>query len=335
MLRRWLHATALIAWLLRPGVAHPESPSAKSLAAPPIPWQDTGPFAGLFLQLPFDAAEPVGPGRLEVSVRTLYSNSIVRGRTAELSVDVAVETAVPMVFMRYGLPRGFELEVAVPGVIAYAGFLPRPIKTMEGLFGAVNPLRDGPPPRAARFRILRGDGSGVDWSGADGSPGDPWAGLKRRVRPQQGWAPALSWRVALKVPTSGLPFGSGVLEAGSGLLASWALGATSLRLVADVMIPGGEYTAAAIRTRPHLALQLGAARRLSRWLTAMLQGSVHTSPLAGTGIGPIDGTAEYLLAGIALEPSRSTSIGFALVENVIHPSRGADISAVLELGRRW
>ncbi len=335
MSRRWLRAILLIASLAHPVVGQGESPPAEWTSAPPIPWQDAGPFAQIFLQLPFDAPEPVGPGRLQVSMRTLYSNSVVGERTADLSVDVSVETAVPMAFVRYGLPRGFELELAVPGVIGYAGFLARPIKLVESLFGAGNPLRVGPPPRKARFRVLRRDGSGVDWSGMGGSAGDPWAGLKRRVRLQDGWAPALSWRAALKVPISGLPFGSGVLEVGTGLLASWALGATSLRLAADAMIPSAPYSPPEIRTRPHFALQLGAARRFTPWLTAMLQASVHTSALAGTGIGAVDGAARYLLVGIALEPSRRTSVEFALVENVLHASRGADISAVVELGRRW
>lgn len=197
----------------------------------------------------------------------------------------------------------------------------------------MNPLRAGPPPEAARFRIVRDDGSGLDWSGTAGSAGDPWAGVKHRARAQNGWVPALSWRAAIKIPTAALPFGSRLLELGSGLLAGWALGATSFRLAADVMIPGGPFTAAAVRTRTHFALQLGVARRFTPWLTGMLQASAHSSAI-DTGIDAVDGVNHYLLAGLAVEPTRSTSIGFAVVENVLHASRGADISAILELSWR-
>ncbi|HEX9400144.1 MAG TPA: hypothetical protein VF912_08560 [Anaeromyxobacter sp.] len=305
--------------------------TGRTEAARPVAWQDPGPFAQPFLQLPFDAPEPVARGVLELSIRTLYSNSIARAQAAGLSVDVSVETAAPMGSVRYGLGRGFEVQLAIPGAIEYPGFLARPIKVVEGLFGSVNPLRAGPTPAAARFRVVRDDTSGIDWSGTDGSAGDPLVGVKRRVRTQNGWAPALSWRAALKVPLTPLPFGSGLFEVGSGLLAGWTFGALSLRLATDVMIPErGPFTAAALRTRPHFTVQVGLARRLSSWLTGMLQASAHTSAIAETGIGVMDGTTTYVLAGVAVEPTRHTSVGFGVVENVLHSSRGADISGVLD-----
>src|SRR6266540_2775717 len=269
--------------------------TGRTEAARPVAWQDPGPFAQPFLQLPFDAPEPVARGVLELSIRTLYSNSIARAQAAGLSVDVSVETAAPMGSVRYGLGRGFEVQLAIPGAIEYPGFLARPIKVVEGLFGSVNPLRAGPTPAAARFRVVRDDTSGIDWSGTDGSAGDP------------------------------------LFEVGSGLLAGWTFGALSLRLATDVMIPErGPFTAAALRTRPHFTVQVGLARRLSSWLTGMLQASAHTSAIAETGIGVMDGTTTYVLAGVAVEPTRHTSVGFGVVENVLHSSRGADISGVLD-----
>ncbi len=67
----------------------------------------------------------------------------------------------------------------------------------------------------------------------------------------------------------------------------------------------------------------------------MVQASTHTSALATTGLDVVDGAATYLLAGVRMEPSPRTSVAFALVENVLNPTRGADISAVLETGWRW
>ncbi|HEX9050801.1 MAG TPA: hypothetical protein VF841_09740 [Anaeromyxobacter sp.] len=333
--RRGIRAIASAMLLLRAGATRAEEPSPEPAPARPIAWQDTGPFAQLFLQLPFDAPEPVAPGALEVSVRTLYSNSIARESTADLSADVSVETVVPTVLLRYGLPAGFELQLALHGEVDYAGFLARPIKFVEGLFDNTNPLRAGPPPKAARFRVVRADGAGIDWRGSRGSAGDPWLGVKRRVRAQDEWKPAVSWRAALEIPAASLPLGSGLWEVGTGLVAGWTAGATSLLVETDLMIPQGRsVTAARLQTRPHFAVQLGLLRRLSGWLTAMLQASAHSSALSGTGLDVVDGTASYLLVGVGVEPSRSTSLSFALVENVLNPSRGADISAVLDVGWR-
>jgi len=333
--RSWLRAIAAAISLLGPVTGRAEPLSLERPAARPVAWQDTGPFAQLFLQLPFDAPETVARGVLEVTLRMLYSNSIARERVPGLSVDVSAETAVPIAFVRYGLPHGFELQLAVPSAVEHGGFLGRPIKVVEGLFGSVNPLRAGPPPAAAHFRVLRDDGSGLDWSGNDGNAADPWVGVKRRIHAQDGWSPAMSWRAALEFPTAPVPWGSGLFEVGSGLLAGWTLDATSLRLEADVMIPErGPVTAAGLRTRPHFTVQLGVAHRLTRWLTAMLQASAHTSAIVGTGLGVVDGTTTYVLAGVGVEPTRRTTIAFAAAENVLHSSRGADISGVLEIAWR-
>ncbi len=331
---RWFRTFAAALSLLGAGAASAD-PGWVNAPAPPIAWQDTGPFAQMFLQLPFDAPTPIAPGAVEVNVRTLYANSIARQRTAELSVDVSVETAATIAFVRVGLPRGFELQLSLPGAIAYGGFLWRPIKLVERLFDSANPLRTGRPPAAARYRITRADGAGLDWSGATGGVGDPWLGVKRLVRAQDDWQPALAWRAAIAVPAAPLPLGSGRLELGTGVLAAWTFGGTSLLVEADAMIPAGRpITAAELGTRTHYALQLGVLRRFAPWLTGMLQASAHTSAIGGTGLDGVDGTTTYLLAGVGFEPSRSTSIAFALVENVLHPTRGADISAVLELGWR-
>jgi hypothetical protein len=333
--RAWLRAIAGVLSALCAATARAEEGAPELPPAPPIAWQDTGPFAQLFLQFPFEGPDTLPPGVLAVGLRTLYSNSIAREQGPELSVDVSVESAVPTAFVRYGLPLGLELQLALPGAIEYGGFLGRPIKFVEGLFGPVNPLRAGRPPATARFRMVRRDGSGIDWSGDGARAGDPWIGLKRRIRRQDEWRPALAWRAALELPTAPVPLGSGLFEAGVGLLAGWTAGATALIVEADAMIPQlRPFTSAGLTPQPHFALQLASVTRLSSWLSGTVQASAHTSAIAGTGIFSVEGTTTYLLAGLVMEPTRRTSISFAVAENVIHPSRGADISAVLELAWR-
>ncbi|BDG02213.1 DUF3187 family protein [Anaeromyxobacter oryzae] len=325
-----LHALALAALAVAPAATladgTPEAP------APPrfVSWQDPAPLARPFLQLPFDVPEPLSRGGTEIALRTLYSNTIIRAQTSALSVNVSVESAQPMVVVRQGLRDGLELELEIPGVIDYPGFLARPIKFVDAFVGHPNPLRAGPIPKA-RVNIVREGGAGIDWSGTGGGAGDVWAGLKGRITAGHGWTPALSWRAAVKVPTAALPFGSGAVDVGGGVLCGWTFEKTALHLTADVVVPGGTFTPARLETRPHAALQIGASRRFATWLSATLQGSVHGSAITGTGMDAVDGASWYVLAGVAAEVTRRTAVTFALVENVLHASHGADITGVLEL----
>jgi hypothetical protein len=329
------HPRAALAAALVAAVASAWPASARAgEAAPVIPWQDPAPFARPFLQLPFDVPEPIPPGGVEVALGTLYGNSIVRAHRRNLDVDVSVESAQPFAFLRYGLSPGVELEAAIPGVIDYPGFLARPIKWVESFFGPVNPLRLGPPPREARFRVLRPDGTGTEWSGTRGSAGDLWVGMKASIRDQRGLAPTLSWRAAVKAPTAAPPFGSGSVELGAGILSAWTMRRTSVRATVDLTVPSGSFTSAELATRPYLSAQVGVGQRLATWASLLVQGSVHNSPLANTGVYAIEGQSWYLLAGAAIEPSRQTAVKLALVENVLHASRGADITALAEFSWR-
>ncbi len=157
--RGWTVAIAGLWAAVAPASVAGQTTPGPSAPARFMPWQDPAPFARPFLQLPFDAPEPLRAGTTELGLRTLYSNTVIRARTPRLSADVSVEEAAPMLFVRRGFDPGFELEVAVPGIIDYAGFLARPIKAVESVFASVNTLRVGPPPREARFRVARPDGA--------------------------------------------------------------------------------------------------------------------------------------------------------------------------------
>ncbi len=313
--------------------ARADDPPGEPRPAPPIAWLDPAPLAAPFLQLPFDAPATLRPGAVVVGVRTVYSSTILVDGSDRLKANIDLETTQPILFIRYGVRDGAELQLSVSGMVDDAGFLTRPIKAVESLFDAVNPLRAGPPPRQARFRLTRPDGSGIDWSGTRGSVGDVWAGVKGRIREQAGLVPALAWRGAVKLPTAALPFGSGRFESGGGLLADTTFGWTALRLAIDAAFPSGAFSAARVHTQPHATFQLGLARRVASWATLHVQGSIHTSPVTATGITALDAPSYYLLAGVAIEPVRTMSIAFGLVENLFG-GHGADITGVLELAWR-
>ncbi len=313
--------------LLTPAATFPADPLR------PIAWLDPSALMKPFLQLPFEAPETIRPGGLEISLRTFYSSTILRGWGPTLMVNVNVETAQPTAVIRYGVAEGTELQLVVPGSIDYAGWLTRPIKFVEGMFATVNPLRLGAPPQQGVIRIQRyREGfTGLDWTGQDATVGDVSLGLKRLVRAQDGLKPTLAIRAAVGLPTGRFPDGTGELAVAGGATAGWTFGATGLWLEADGELPSGRFSSMGLPTRPHAAVQLGIAQRVASAVSLHVQASAHTAALAPVGIADVDGRTYYLLAGATVSPTRDLSFALALVENIFATRRGADISGVLEM----
>jgi hypothetical protein len=291
----------------------------------PLPWREPAPLARLFLQLPFETAEVLTPGALAVGFDLLYSNSLLLARSANLDLDVDVETAQPTVRLRYGLGRRLEAELGIPVVVDYGGFLDRPIEIVEGWFHAENPQRTWVPRNTRRFHLTRPDGSGIADDGPAAGLGDLWASLKVSL-PTPPEAMQLALRGAVKLPTGRLPFGSEEVDLGASLLASWSSRHTAVWFEVDVLFPTADLPAVHIHTRPYGAAQLGVSQRLGDRVALVVQGSGHLSPMRSTGFDQLDRPTAYLLVGVDVALSRSVRLHAAVAENIFSPYRGADIT---------
>lgn len=301
----------------------------------PIPWSDAAPLAAPFLQQPFESPAIAEPGQVWLGLRTIYSSSIASTARADLAVDYHLETAQPTLALRLGVLDGLELRAEVPVVTELDPMLDGAILGVESWFNTQNARRRGLS-STADFRVLRPDGRSAVLAGSTTGLGDVRLGLKGRLREQDGWLPALSWRAAVKLPTGRFPFGSGVVEGGAGLLAGLDLGQTHLWAAADLAVPtGGPVSSARLPVRVHPAFQLGIGRQLGRRLTLLLQASTHGAGLGEVHLSDVDGWNFYVLAGARVEASRALSLGVGLVENVIVSERGTDIAGVLDLSYRF
>jgi len=308
--------------------------SARPLSAEPIPWQDEAPLAAPFLQLPFEEPATVGADRVQIELRTIYSSSIAQAASDQILVDYHLESVQPTLRVRIGMGDASELHLELPGVAEVDPAFDTGIRDVESWFHTQNKLRRVPLSRQPELRLLRPDGRGVLLAGPAVGHLDPWLGVKGVVREQAGWLPAISWRAALKLPTSRFPFGSGVLEGGLGLLAGSDLRRMHLWLAADLMLPGGPVSDARLPTRPHPAFQLAIGRDLGPPVTLLVQASAHGPALSTLHLSEIDGWTFYVLAGARLTPTPSLSVGVGVVENVFVTERGTDIAVVLDLAAR-
>jgi hypothetical protein len=309
-----------------------EPGSEKALVAPPMPWQESAPPARMFLQLPFEMPEPVEERNLQSEVRLLYSNSILVGSTPALAVDVDIESAEILSLFRYGFAAGFELQLAVPVIVDYGGFLDGPIEGVEGLFGAsAMAHRNDRPRNLARFRITRPDNTGLWNDGAGVSLGDAWAGLKILVVKQDGALPAMALRAAVKLPTGRLSYGSGTVDLGGSLMIGWTWRRVNLWIEVDAATPTADFDVARISTRAYGAAQLGLVVPLCDMFAINIQWSSHISPFARTGIPQLDAPVHYLLLGVSMQLTRSLLLEAAAVENIFSPASGVDFAMLFGL----
>lgn len=296
---------------------------------PPLPWQEPAPVARLFLQLPFEAPEPLPERALELGVRLLYSNSLLSGQSDRLTLDVHVETAQPTAWLRYGLAPGVEAELAVPFVADYGGFLDRPIEVVEGWFAFSNPQRQGRPRNVAHFQLTGPGGGGILRDGPGAGLGDVRAALKVKLAGAPESGGSLAVRGAAKLPTGRLPYGSEELDLGASVLAAWCWSATAARLQLDLLVPTAGLPEVHLRTHAYGAVDLGLTHRMGERVALQLQGSGHLSPLVATGLDQLDAATAYVLAGVTVAVARAVELEAAVVENVFSPYRGADITFLL------
>ena len=330
---RWLVSlcgAAPVAFLfLAPAMAHPRV--APEPLHEPLPWEDAGPLAAPFLQLPFESPATLASGQLQAEVRTIYANSIASAQSADLEVAYHLETDLPSAVVRYGLADGLELHLEAAAVLDEIAFLDPAIKSVESWFGSENKLRRIPLSREPYFLVARPGGPAVSFASRGARLGDMWLGAKGLLLRQDGAAPALALRVALKLPLGQFPDGSGVVEEGLGLLAAYDLRRLHVWAAADLMVPDGPVSPLRLETRPHPAFQLAVGRELGSKVLLLLQGSAHGSALRPVHVGEADGWTFYLVGGARVMPAESLSFGLGVIENLFAAERGIDIGAILDL----
>ncbi len=305
---------------------------AAAVAPPPLAWQEPAPLARLFLQLPFEAPETLAARRLALELRLLYANSLLVAENERFTLDVHVEAAQPTLFLRRGIARGVEAQLAVPFVVDSGGFLDRAIELAERLFHASNPQRRGRPRNVARFELARRGGGEVSRDGPGAGVGDVWAGLKVSVA-NLGRG-ALSVRGALKLPTGRLPYGSEELDLGASVLAGFRWTASAVRLQLDLGVPTARLPEVNVTTRPYGAANLGWTLGLGERVALQVQASGHLSPLAGSGLGQVDRATAYVLGGATFALARRVELQAGIAENVFSPYRGADLTLLVGLRSR-
>jgi hypothetical protein len=298
-------------------------------SAPPLPWQDPGAVDRLFLQLPFDRPEVLAPGSLELRLPLFYTNHLVLGASPGLEAEIDFESVALSPEVRVGLSPGVELQAALPVYAIYGGVLDHLIDRFERFLHATSAARASRPTGLTRFRLVRPDGTGIAIDAPAGGIGDAWLAVKAAMVDGGPGLPALSLRLAVKVPSGGVGFGSGTVDLGAGGILGWTWNPIALRLEVDVFAPMGALQGVDLAGRVYGTAQFGATWAASRVVALQAQVSAHLSPV-WSDVREISYWTFYVLAGATFQAGTGARIRAGIAENILTPTRGADITGLLE-----
>jgi len=286
---------ALLAGLLLFVCDQPASVRAEGFG--PFPVRNFQPIQQLVLNMPGDRAAVLQRGVLDVRLELAETASIFRDEVPQASVTMKFETLRSGLFLRYGAAERWELSMEVPVLYRYRGFMDEPIKAVERVTTGLSPARSALGNSGYVFNISRG-GQTVA-SGREGAVGlgDSTVTSKYQLLSEGAVTPALSVRMALKLPTgdSGQFFGSGSPDVGFGLAAEKGLGG---RWVVygnlNGVVPTGHI--AGMPLQPTISGLVAVEYLWSENLSFTAQFDYYSTPFHGTGTRVLDkGVTESVL----------------------------------------
>ena len=199
------------------------------------------------------------------------------------------ETTRAGVFFRYGLTDRLELGLEVPAYHRYRGFLEGAIKATERATTGLTTARNRLQGTGFDFRMTRNGQTLFRGGDNEFGLGDITASAKYQMLAQTAKLPALSLRVAVKVPSGDDRrfFGSGHTDVGIGLAAEKVLAPKWIAYVnTNAIIPTGRVSD--LPLSPFMTALAGLEYRWSPAFSIVGQFDYYGSPYHDTGTRILD-----------------------------------------------
>jgi uncharacterized protein DUF3187 len=268
----------------------------------PLPVRNFQPIQLIFLNLPFERAQTLPPGAIEVHLESAESNEIATNQE-EVQAVLKFETNRTVLGGNYGVAPDLQVGLDVPFISRFGGFLDPFVDSVEDFFGTSNPERRLFPNNSfGGFHVSRGNVTLFDGKDQQFELGDVWASAKYAVWHPPN-LPVIALRGAIKAPTgrAGGVFGSGKPDFGLGIAAEhqaldWLMVYGNL----SVIYPVGPITPARLTLNPMLTEGVAGEAELTQHWSVVLQQETYTSPIHGTGTRLLNGTVVELALGLNL-----------------------------------
>ena len=304
----------------------------------PISIVNQSPSQLLFLQPIPDKADTLPKGHSVMRLNTTISNTLVSQQSSHYSATFDLEMIRTSLEMAYGILPRLELGLSMPVVHYYGGFMDKPILEVERLFGYPRHIREEESANGYSCFVKK-DGK-VILSGSKNSSGlgDPVLRVKGKVWNEGNILPALSARVAAKLPTGNEDrfFGSGKFDWGLGILLQKDISKTSAYVNADITFPGDAFDDQGISLREFYTVMIGTEYRLTSRLYGSAQINYTTRPFQDTGLDMLDRRIFDLLIGLTYSFQSGMFIQVGGVEDIVSSTEaGTDFTFFLNAGMNF
>ncbi len=298
----------------------------------PLPARNFQPIQQIFLNLPFERAQVLAPGRWRLYVESAESNEIATNQ-GRVEAALKFEQNRTVLGGAIGVHAGWEAGMEVPFLSRFGGFLDPPIDFVEDLFGLSNVERKMWPDNSFGAYSVDRDGKPLFRGQRQYMElGDISFFTKHAVwQPEVG--PRVSLRAAVKAPTgrSSSMFGSGKMDFGLGLAAeqqalSWLVVYANVALI----YPMGPITPQRLTLNPIVTQGLAVEGQLGKGFSVVFQQGMYTSPFHGLDTRVLEGTVVELALGLNW---RCADFLFQLggIENVSGVAQAADFTLLARL----
>jgi hypothetical protein len=291
----------LCAALLLAGLGERPAAWAADLYEPQglLPVRNYQPIQGLSLQMPGESAIPVKKGELSLRADVAETSTILREVTPSVNALLKLNQLRSALDVRYGTPiEDLEVGLEVASRYNHSGGIDGLITAVEHLVGRPAPLRDQFKHSGYVYILQRNGKTLLNPPNHAYGISDAVVHAKALVLREGTYAPAVSLRVALKVPigdqTRG--FGTGVADLGAGLAVQKTLwNRIALYINANEILPTGHYLGLGLRG--YFTSVSGVELMATRKFSVTGQFEYYQSPFGHTGVKLLDrGITEAVLA---------------------------------------
>lgn len=337
---RWIPCTVGLLVFLYAGEALPDNSWERwQEKTGPISIENQSPILLLFLQPLPGRADPLPKGHGCIRLNTTVTNTLLSQSSEDYAATLDIQTVRPSLQVKYGVLPRLELGFSLPVIHYYSGYLDATILGIEEIFGSPRSIRDMQDPNQFVHFVEKHDETLISASENTTGIGDLTLRAKGKIRSEGEIFPALSARLAVKLPTGDedLAFGTGEVDWGLGILLEKDL--TRKITVygnADVIFPGDAFDDAEVSLREFYAFMVATEYRFKERFSAVAQMAWTTKPFQDSDLDMLDRRIIDLLIGLTYCTRGGIFIQTGGVEDIFDSTEaGADFTFFLNVGARF
>ena len=305
----------------------------------PISIENQSPILLLFLQPLPDRADTLPKGHGCIKLNTTVTNTLLSQSSADYTATLDTQTVRPSLQVTYGVLPRLELGFSLPAIHYYGGHLDTTILNIEDLFGRPRAIRDAQDPNQFVYFVNKHDKTVISTTGNTTGIGDLALRAKGKIRDEGEILPALSTRLAIKLPTGDedLAFGSGEVDWSLGILLEKELTRKMTAYGnADVIFPGDAFDDAGVSLKEFYAFMFATEYTFTDRFSATAQMTWTTKPFQDSGLDMLDRRIIDVLVGLTYCTRSGIFIQTGGVEDIFASTEaGADFTLFLNVGARF